>query len=99
MDILTEILYPAVDEAKESIESAAELSRAPDAVLFGEGGLDSLGLVRFIVMVEERVEDATQVSLRLASEKTMSLRSSPFRTLATLAEHIRQSLKDEGWDG
>jgi acyl carrier protein len=94
MDVLSEILFPAVDEAKESIESAAALNRDAEAPLFGDGGLDSLGLVRFIVMVEERLEDEADVQLTLASDKAMSRKSSPFRTLQALADYIDECLAE-----
>ncbi len=99
MDVLTEILFPAVDEAKETIPSAAALERAADSPLFGAGGLDSLGLVRFIVIVEERIQDLTEVELTLASDKAMSRRTSPFKTLGTLAEYIAECLAEEGLGG
>ena len=97
MDVLTEILYPAVDEAKKTIESAAALERSPESRLFGAGGLDSLGLVRFIVLVEERIEERTKLELTLVSDKAMSRSSSPFRTLQTLADYINESLAEEGF--
>lgn len=99
MDVLSEILFPAVDEAKQTIDSAAGLERAPECTLFGDGGLDSLGLVRFIVMVEEKVEDLTEVELTLASDKAMSRRSSPFKTLQTLADYIDECLAEEAAGG
>ncbi len=94
MDVLSEILFPVVDEAKDSIESAAGLKREPDAPLFGDGGLDSLGLVRFIVMVEERLEDEANVQLTLASDKAMSRKSSPFRSLQALADYIDECVQE-----
>ena len=99
MDVLSEILFPAMDEAKQSIESAAGLERTADGRLFGEGGLDSMGLVRFIVMVEESIEDKTEIELTLASDKAMSRNSSPFATLGTLAAYIDECLAEEGFDG
>lgn len=99
MNVLEEILFPVVEEAKKTIPSAESLRPSPDSRLFGDGGLDSLGLVRFIVMVEERIEDKTKVQLTLASDKAMSRRSSPFSTLATLAEYIDECLKEEGSGG
>jgi acyl carrier protein len=97
MDVLEEILFPAVDEAKRTIASAAALERSRESPLFGEGGLDSMGLVRFIVMVEERIQDRTQIELTLASDKAMSRKSSPFRSLAALAEYIEECLSEEGY--
>lgn len=94
MDVLAEILYPAVDQAQGVIESADRLEKKPESPLFGEGGLDSLGLVRFIVMVEENIEDKTGQQITLASEKAMSRKKSPFRTLQTLAEYIDECLTE-----
>lgn len=98
MNILQDVLYPLVDEAKGSIESAKNLEKKPDATLFGAGGLDSLGLVSFVVMAEERVDDLTDVELTLASEKAMSRRNSPFLTLQTLADYIQECLAEEGYN-
>ncbi|MBK6686876.1 MAG: hypothetical protein IPG45_20585 [Deltaproteobacteria bacterium] len=99
MDILTEILAPAIEEARRSIPSAAKLEAKADCPLFGDGGVDSMGLVRFIIMVEERIEDRTQVQLTLASDKAMSRKSSPFRTVGALAEYVTECLDAEGYDG
>lgn len=90
------ILIAAVDDARRTIPSAANMGTTPDTPLFGDNGLDSLGLVRFIVMVEERIEDATGQRISLASERAMSRRNSPFRSLATLADFIRECLDDPG---
>lgn len=97
MDVLNEIIYPAVDEAKKTIDSAAALDRAPESRLFGGGALDSLGLVRFIVLVEERIQDRTALELTLVSDKAMSRSSSPFRTLQTLADYVGEMLAEEGF--
>lgn len=98
MNILEDILYPAVDEAKNSIASAKGLEKKPDATLFGADGLDSLGLVSFVVLAEEMVDDKTDIELTLASEKAMSRRNSPFLTLQTLADYIAECLAEEGYN-
>ena len=88
MDTLTDVLYAALDEAQPTIPRAAEIERRPDGVLFGDGGLDSMGLVQFLVIVEERIEELTGVEARLASDKAMSQTRSPFATLGALADFI-----------
>ena len=94
VDVLRDILFPVVDAAKGTIASAAGLEKNLDGPLFGDNGLDSLGLVRFIVMVEERIEDLTGQRLTLASDRAMSRRTSPFKNLQTLAEFIAECLAD-----
>jgi acyl carrier protein len=50
--------------------------------------LDSLGVVQLIVEVEQRVEQGHNISVTLASDKAMSARNSPFRTVGVLADHV-----------
>jgi len=56
--------------------------------LFGrEGFLDSLGLVTLMVAVEQAIEDELGVSVSLADERALSQRTSPYRTVGTLADY------------
>jgi len=60
-----------------------------ETVLVGDGAvLDSLGLVQLIVEVEQRIEQAHEVSVTLANDKAMSQRNSPFRTVGILSDHV-----------
>jgi hypothetical protein len=99
VNVLEEILYPLVTEAHGSMESSRNITKKPDAVLFGTEGFNSLDLVSFIIMTEEKVEDATGVKLTLASEKAMSRRNSPFRNLQAFADFIQESLTEAGYRG
>ena len=94
MDILKEVLFEALSEAEATIPSAANVDKRSDAILFGDGGFDSMGLVQFIVIVEERIEDVAGVEVRLASDKAMSRQRSPFATLGTLAEFIEECIDE-----
>ncbi len=94
MNVLEEIIYPAVEEAQKIIPSAAGLKKESGCVLFGDGGLASLDLVRFIVLVEERIEDVMDVEVALASDKAMSRSRSPFATLGVLAEFVEECVRE-----
>ena len=62
-------------------------------VLFGnESILDSMGLVNVIIDIESRFLD-DDIEISLTSEKAMSRRNSPFRTVATLAEFIQEQIE------
>ncbi|QTH45764.1 hypothetical protein J4772_15865 [Cohnella sp. LGH] len=93
--ILGDIVYPALEEILSMKETAIEISET--TVLFGEGAvLNSLELVSFIVLVEERVNDNLESGgITLTSEKAMSRSSTPFRTVRTLAEYIDELLEEE----
>jgi len=81
----------AIDEYNASEEQ--KIPRSTEAVLLGPGGVvDSLGLVRFIVLVERCVEDDFQVPVSLTDEKALSERNSPFRGVGALVEYIASCL-------
>lgn len=85
------------------LESIAELNEAlqydeleqPDAgtpLFGGEEGIDSLSLVMLITAVEARVNDSFGAAVTLASEKAMSMRNSPYRSVGSLVAFIEQEL-------
>jgi acyl carrier protein len=83
----------AIEELNQDLPSDAALEPTCDTVLFGRGSrLDSLGLVNLIVAVEGSLADELGVEITLADEKAMSQKSSPFRTVDTLADYIVMSL-------
>jgi acyl carrier protein len=64
----------------------AEVNR--DTALFGRQGLlDSMSLVTLVIAVEQAIEDDLGVSVSLADAKALSQRSSPYRTVGSLAEY------------
>ena len=62
-----------------------------DTPIFGtKGNLDSLGLVSFLVNLEQNIEDKYGIPITIADEKAMSLKNSPFRTINTLSEYLNR---------
>ena len=52
---LLDIIYQSLDEVNEQLPKEAQIQKLPDAALFGwSGGLDSLGFVNLIALVEEK---------------------------------------------
>ena len=66
-----------------------------NTVLFGsESVLDSMGLVNVIIDIESRFLDKGY-EISLTSEKAMSRKQSPFRTISTLAEFIEEQIAEK----
>ena len=81
------IILEIASEFNEDMKYKIAVDQEEAAPLFGRGGvLDSLGVVSFAMAVEQAIEDEVGFSLVLADEKAMSQRSSPFRTVGTLAD-------------
>lgn len=91
------LIYVSIDELNEQLEPEARLERTPEALLYGERGhLDSLRLVELLVAAEQRIEDEFGVLLTLADEHALARTTSPFRSVATLADYVAERLVDEG---
>jgi acyl carrier protein len=76
-------------------ENETFLTYKKDLNLMGtQSVIDSLGLVQLIVVIEEEVENATGKTISLVSEKAMSLKNSPFRTIEALEDYIGELVQN-----
>ena len=85
-----------VDALREFVEQHGIDAPGPldgDTRLFGrEGLLDSMGLVTLVVAVEQAIEDEYGVSVSLADDRALSQRTSPYRTVGSLADYAARLL-------
>jgi hypothetical protein len=63
--------------------------------IYGDGQLDSMGLVIFLAELEARLFDETGTCIVLASDRAMSRSHSPYRSAGTLATFIIELLRDD----
>lgn len=99
-DDLVQTIIAATREL--AAEQGIEIDRPLDVNtrLFGEGGLlDSMALVSLVIAVEQTLEEQHDVAVALADEKALSQRSSPYRTIGTLAAYAAQELAARGKSG
>ena len=90
------LVYNAIDEVNELLESEQQITKSDETVLFGEEGvLDSLGLVKLIVAVEGKVQEEFDVPVTLANEKAMSMKNNPFQTVGALTAFTTSLLEEE----
>ncbi len=86
---LLELILDLLKKHFEEIGEEFNISEGEQTRLFGgDGLLDSLGLVGFIVSVEEALEDKFGINVVLADEKAMSRRTSPFLKVSYLIDYI-----------
>jgi|ERR1035437_1504927 acyl carrier protein len=91
------VIYTCIDELNSEMESKSQITKTPETVIFGdESPIDSLGLVNLVVSLEQAINDEFNLELTLADEKAMSEKSSPFRTVSTLADYILKLIENEG---
>jgi acyl carrier protein len=89
------LILEVIDENNAQVPEDEQIEKSIDAALYGESGkLNSLGLVNFIVAIEQKVGEQFDTTITLADEKAMSQRNSPFRSVGTLVDYILQLLKE-----
>ncbi len=92
-DDIQQMIYSAIDEVNAAQSPDQQLSKRPDAILFGEGGsLDSLGLLTFVLQVEQRVQGAGHAAFTLTDEEAMAATPVAFRSVRSLTEFIAQRI-------
>lgn len=87
------IVRDALQDLREGFgqDDAGEIT--PDTALYGgESVLDSLSLVLLVSAVEEAIRERLGVDVLLASERAMSQRQSPYRTVGAFVEFIEAEL-------
>jgi acyl carrier protein len=91
---LQDLVMAAIDEFNAGAPPQP-VPRVPTAALFGADGLlDSLGLVHFIVSLEQLLLDRVAVSISLADERAFSQHRSPFRDVPSLVAYLQQRLQE-----
>ncbi len=94
VDHTTRCVLDAIDVFNKTYSFS--LSRSLEAPLLGvHGALDSLALVRFVMAIEQQLEDSFGVPISLIDENTMSQGNNPFGTVGALVEHITSRLASE----
>ncbi len=92
-----EIIFATIDEMNETTSADDKLEKSPETHLFGrQGRLDSLGLVNFVVSLEQNIAEEFGVAVTLADEKALSRETSPFLTVDTLSDYIVEQLRQSG---
>lgn len=88
-------VFNSIDEWNKKSKDDYRLDKSDSTVLMGENSkLDSLGIVNFIVSVEENIEDEFDQSILLADEKAMSSEESPFSNVKSLSKYIADLLEN-----
>jgi D-alanine--poly(phosphoribitol) ligase subunit 2 len=82
------IVYDTIDIVNQQLPAAKRLRKSPETVILGTGGsLDSLGIITFVIALEEKVGETFGTSIQLLDEQ-MLVEDSPFHQVGSLADYI-----------
>jgi acyl carrier protein len=87
--VVTDMVVKCLEEILQQDGQTPERPIDGSAQLVGQDSLlDSLGLVRLIADVEQRLHAEHEILVTLADERAMSQKNSPFRSVSALADYI-----------
>lgn len=93
-DNILRIVFNSVNELNEELDYESLATPSEETLIYdGESALDSLSLVILVSSLEADINTAFNANILLASEKAMSMRNSPFRSIGSLASFIEAELK------
>ena len=91
---IQKIIFDAIEMANNAREEDKQIPVSEDTELYGTSGqLDSMGLVAFLVDIEESFQD-NEINITLSDERAMSQSHSPFRNVQSLTDYIATLIKD-----
>jgi acyl carrier protein len=86
---IVQVIFDAVDEVNEYLPKHQKIDKTMDTILIDElSQVDSLALVNLMATIEQKVEDEYAVAINLTDGDLLSQINNPFKSIATLADHI-----------
>jgi acyl carrier protein len=91
-DNILEVVYESIEELNEQRSKDQYLECLPQTPLGDRAGLDSLGFVNLVALIEEKCQDRFGRSLVLSEMKWRTGMRDPFETVSSLADFIEDAL-------
>ena len=90
---LLDIIYQSLEEVNEQLPNEKQIQKSPDSTLVGRaGGLDSLGFVNFIALVEEK--SAHKYGITVSLMEASSSEDAALGNVRNFADSLFQRLNE-----
>jgi acyl carrier protein len=91
---IIDVIYASVDELNALMGNKQKMQKSPQTVILKDGtGLDSLGFINLISLVEQKCEEHFGKSLVLTQTDNKVGPKDPFETIETLVQYVEALLK------
>jgi hypothetical protein len=88
-DQALQLVYEAIDVVNCQLPASRRLAKSRDTIIVGpSGSLDSLGIVNFVMTLEERASEVLRTPVELFDGTVLIDERSPFRSVDTLARFL-----------
>jgi acyl carrier protein len=95
-EAVSQVLYAVIAEINEELSHDKQLGTDPSSMIYGDAGtLDSLDLVRLVVLLEQQISEKFDIALTIADERAMSEANSRFHSVGTLVAHVMKLISED----
>ena len=93
---IEKMIYATLEEVLNDLNLNNPKEKNLDTELYsGSGVLDSLALVSFLVNLEQKINDENNINITIASDRAMSMKHSPFRTVKSLVIYLEEVISEK----
>ena len=93
--LVLKALASVIEEMNEERDEDEQLGSDRAALLYGgEGSLDSLDLVRLVVLFEQQLDDDLDRVVSIADDRAMSEENSHFHCVGSLVDHVIKLMEE-----
>jgi D-alanine--poly(phosphoribitol) ligase subunit 2 len=84
-----QLVYDAIDVVNRQLPASRRLAKSRETIIVGpSGSLDSLGIVTFVITVEERAGEVLSTPVELFNGTALIDENSPLQTVDSLARFL-----------
>jgi acyl carrier protein len=92
---IQQVIFAALEMANNARDEDEQIPVSDKTELYGTNGhLDSMGLVAFLIDIEESLMDK-EINISLSDERAMSQSQSPFQNVQSLCDYIDSLIKEQ----
>ena len=92
---IPQLVFAAIEDLNRQLAPGDRLQPAMETRLMSPGGgLDSLGFVNLIVLIEQKLEEQAGKSISLIDERRIASADDPFADVQSLVKYVEQLVRD-----
>ena len=92
---ITTIIYDTIDEINDENPYDMRLNKSPNTIISGDKGkLDSLGVINFIITLEEKIDKEFNKIINLQNEDLLLSNESPLEKVESLIDYLLHQIND-----
>jgi len=90
---VTDLVYTVIDEINRQRPATDKLVKSQKTLLTGsDAALDSLGLITFILSVEQKIQEQFNLQISLSNENIIQSNNGPLRSVGSLIKYITEKI-------